>query len=358
MFMKTIIAHFLGLGGLLLLLLAPIQNLQASSAEDLRTLYAQKDYAACYQAAMKAKTVETKSALPAFYAAVALCHYDEDKSLRSNVDKPWGRVMGLMEHAKQLDRKGTQLANYRKGLGYIQQTLFNKVKKAYLGGKTDVKSIFDRMFSVFGDRDGTWKNYYSFRRDLIDEDYDFREWDHPYYRLANSGIDFKGLDDDQRQILLLHNLARMNPPLFEKTFLKHYIELRHFTVEGDHYLTTLIAELKKATPAPILKPDADLLKASSFHARDLADHNIFQHESSDGTSFSTRLTRFKASRGSSGENCQAGYSTPLDVFMDLLIDSGIPSKGHRYNIMNAGYGKIGIGIATNSWKIWVFDFCS
>ena len=61
-----------------------------------------------------------------------------------------------------------------------------------------------------------------------------------------------------------------------------------------------------------------------------------------------------------GENVQGGLSEPVDCFFSLLIDEGIPSLGHRDNIVNREFSNIGVGIvdAPDEWKIWVFDFGS
>lgn len=71
------------------------------------------------------------------------------------------------------------------------------------------------------------------------------------------------------------------------------------------------------------------------------------HTSSDGTDTFTRIERF-VKGGAMAENCQYGPDEPIEVIMQLMIDSGIPSLGHRKTLMNCTYNFIGIAQSNHS----------
>src|SRR5687768_15802389 len=65
-------------------------------------------------------------------------------------------------------------------------------------------------------------------------------------------------------------------------------------------------DTSKATPAARrgLAGDSGLFTAARIHAEDMAENSFFSHDSSDGTSFTTRVSRHFA--GFAGENLFLG----------------------------------------------------
>lgn len=47
------------------------------------------------------------------------------------------------------------------------------------------------------------------------------------------------------------------------------------------------------------------------------------------------------------ENISYGFSDPQEMLAALIIDSGVPSRGHRKNIFNCVYDQIGIGYGSH-----------
>ena len=103
-------------------------------------------------------------------------------------------------------------------------------------------------------------------------------------------------------------------------------------------LTTLVNDLKKIKRLSVLQPDSGIYNAAQKHAKDQAAHEwTLMHEGSDGSSPWDRITRFSPSMSSGNENIagQGGMqTTPRGFVIQLLIDSGIPGYGHRYNILD------------------------
>jgi uncharacterized protein YkwD len=103
-------------------------------------------------------------------------------------------------------------------------------------------------------------------------------------------------------------------------------------------LTTLIDDLNKLTPLSVLKPDNGIYKAATKHVNDQKLHSwSLMHTGSDGSQPWDRILKFSPSMSFGNENI-AGNSAQIvsarDIVIQLLIDSGIPGYGHRYNLLN------------------------
>ncbi len=98
--------------------------------------------------------------------------------------------------------------------------------------------------------------------------------------------------------------------------------------------------------------DAKLHAAALGHSRDMAAKNYFSHTSQDGRSFSDRITAAGFKWHAVAENIALGQRTPAEV-----VKSWLNSPGHRANIMNCTYTRIGVGVAEGAKGLyWTQDF--
>ena len=106
-------------------------------------------------------------------------------------------------------------------------------------------------------------------------------------------------------------------------------------------LTTLIDNLKKINSLTILKPDKGIYMAAAKHAKDQHENNWqLGHTGSDGSRPWDRITKFSPSMLSGSENIAGNSATGItarDIVIQLLIDSGIPGYGHRFNLLNPSW---------------------
>ena len=86
-----------------------------------------------------------------------------------------------------------------------------------------------------------------------------------------------------------------------------------------------------------LSCDLGLTRAAQLHAEDMCNQNYFSHTSLDGRRFSDRI-RAQGNYGTIAENIAAGRPTPEGVH-----DQWMNSSGHRRNIMNPVYRRMGVG---------------
>lgn len=84
--------------------------------------------------------------------------------------------------------------------------------------------------------------------------------------------------------------------------------------------------------------DAQMVLAARLHAQDMCTNGYFSHSSQDGRSFGDRMRAQGVTFGAGGENIAQGQRTPQAVHTAWMN-----SPGHRRNIMNDRYGRIGVG---------------
>lgn len=165
------------------------------------------------------------------------------------------------------------------------------------------------------------------------------EWSSSELEKANtvSGVDY--LSTEEQQVIVLCNLARLDGDKFVRTYAKPYLK-----DQSNDYIISLYSDLKKVKNRKMLVPDERLSAAANFHAQDMGGAGLIGHNSSDGTPMDKRLSKWYPHYMLLGENCDYGYDKAIDIVMHLLVDEGIESLGHRKNILDAQYGKIGVSI--------------
>ena len=88
-----------------------------------------------------------------------------------------------------------------------------------------------------------------------------------------------------------------------------------------------------------LTADLDLSDVARAHSRDMASRDYFGHTNPDGESPFDRMRDAGISYSAAGENL--AWAATVRQAHELLMDS----PGHRANILNPDFGRIGIGIA-------------
>ena len=96
-------------------------------------------------------------------------------------------------------------------------------------------------------------------------------------------------------------------------------------------------ERANAGLAPLGTSNA-LNQATQVRATELIQ--LFAHERPDGRSIWTVLDEYGISRRTSGENIAVGQTTPAQV-----VEGWMNSPGHRANILNPNFTKLGVGYA-------------
>lgn len=99
-------------------------------------------------------------------------------------------------------------------------------------------------------------------------------------------------------------------------------------------------ERGKAGAAP-LAVDESLCRLAQLKAEDMRDNDYFDHDSPTYGRSHEMMKQFGVSYRASGENIAMGQRTPEQVMSEWMN-----SQGHRKNILNDTYEKIGVGYCT------------
>lgn len=101
--------------------------------------------------------------------------------------------------------------------------------------------------------------------------------------------------------------------------------------------STLLNDLKRLKRLSVLQPDSGIYNAAKKHAAD-EDAHFWQllHTGSDGSSPRDRIRQFSPLMSFGNENIAGRFPSvnAREIVIQLLIDSGIPGYGHRYNLLD------------------------
>lgn len=99
-----------------------------------------------------------------------------------------------------------------------------------------------------------------------------------------------------------------------------------------------------------LSLDGTLSEIARNFAQDMKDRGYFSHRSPEGETMTSRLREGGAVYRAAGENIARGQKSP-----EVVMRAWMNSPGHRANIMNARYRRIGVGRAGDHWVMLLTD---
>lgn len=134
------------------------------------------------------------------------------------------------------------------------------------------------------------------------------------------------MNDTEREVIQMLNIARMYP----KWYL--YFFLRTPRTANERTLHQTMSTMK-TVPDPLI-PDQALFESARCHAL-----------SSGKTGYVGHVRQDKNCRKKfGGECCEYGNSSAADIVLNLLIDEGVPSLGHRFICLSPSFRKVGVSM--------------
>ena len=157
----------------------------------------------------------------------------------------------------------------------------------------------------------------------------------------------------EQEVLAELNQARTDPGRYAEYLanLRRYYhgrELRRpgevilITQEGLPALEEAIQFLETVQPVEGLIPSRGLSLSAGEHVTDQSRNGALGHGGSDGSTSWERMNRYGTWQYAAAENISYGKNDARGVLIQLIVDDGTPSRGHRANIFNPDYRFVGI----------------
>ena len=112
----------------------------------------------------------------------------------------------------------------------------------------------------------------------------------------------------------------------------------------------LVNARRAAAGLSALSSDWQLARVARYKSQDMHDRGYFSHTSPTYGSPFDMMRAFGISYRTAGENIARGYQTPQAV-----VEGWMNSPGHRANILNASFTRIGVGYVSDG-RYWTQMF--
>ncbi len=118
----------------------------------------------------------------------------------------------------------------------------------------------------------------------------------------------------------------------------------------EEQVAALVNKERAAKGLAPLTPDAKLSNVARIKSQDMRDNHYFSHTSPTYGSPFEMMKSFGITYKTAGENIAMGYSNP-----EKVMQGWMNSSGHRANILNASFTRIGVGYAADG-HYWTQQF--
>lgn len=185
----------------------------------------------------------------------------------------------------------------------------------------------------------------------------------------DTAIEEEYLSYTEKNVILELNKVRINPAryaeLYIKPMLNHFNgkeyrvgEIIYLTSEGESAVQECLRVLGKTKSGSILLPNNSLYNLAKDHVDKQGPTGQTGHDGPSGESFSSRIKRLMEQQGYTGENISYGDDNARRIVIQLLVDDGVPSRGHRKNILDLKFDEVGVSIGKHSryGSMCVIDF--
>ncbi len=157
----------------------------------------------------------------------------------------------------------------------------------------------------------------------------------------------KYLSQIDKDVIIELNKCRTNPSRYAEEVLIPFLNqmsstgmfvdsqgLNIKTDEGKAAIEEAINALNAQKPLSMLHPRQYLCLAAADHCADQGHKSLVGHGGSDGSSPTSRAKRHNSNCRGIGENIDYGCKTASEIIRSLIVDDGVPGRGHRDNIFH------------------------
>ena len=132
------------------------------------------------------------------------------------------------------------------------------------------------------------------------------------------------------------------------------------TEEGAAAVREAITSLKARRPVAPLRWSTGLAAAAADHVRDQGPIGGLEHRGTDNSDPARRASRYGRWIQGVAENIAYGENPARAVVIQLLVDDGVPDRGHRDNILDPDWGAAGVACGPHRryQQICVIDYAA
>ncbi|MFO7999246.1 MAG: CAP domain-containing protein [Bacteroidales bacterium] len=176
--------------------------------------------------------------------------------------------------------------------------------------------------------------------------------------MLNTGSDNAYLSDEEKNMILAMNLIRHDPEKYAEMFVGPAISYYrgteyHFpgrkqvlmTREGVAPARELYLQLASRSSLPLFYPSEGMSRAAGKHAREQSRTGLTGHGGQGG--MQARIEREGQWSGRIAENIAYGNPSAHEAILGLMIDDGVPGRGHRDNMLNETFRLVGVAWDTH-----------
>jgi len=154
------------------------------------------------------------------------------------------------------------------------------------------------------------------------------------------------------------NLARGNPGNYLRILEQNRIYYRGnrlekpgsvpiVTKEGVAALDEAARYLGRKQSSPPIAVSRDMPLGARDLVAEQQTSGTVGHTGRNGKSADDRVSRYGTWTKSMSENIEYGSNEARSIVMNLIVDNGVPGRGHRTNLMNPGFTVVGVACGSH-----------
>jgi len=184
-----------------------------------------------------------------------------------------------------------------------------------------------------------------------------RSIDSALWKELQKDNNFRLLQENEQLMFYWTNKFRKEPRRFFQEVIREFI--KQFPEANTAEIRSLEKDISNVKVVlPVLLPDKGLFDMARLQSSDLIKRgSIISHKSFTGKDFVQRVKDAGFYR-CAAENIYVGAFDPLEALIALLVDYGVPDKGHRMNILDSRFGRMGLSfpLVSSNRGLLVQDF--
>lgn len=155
-------------------------------------------------------------------------------------------------------------------------------------------------------------------------------------------------DSFESQVLAELNQVRSNPSAYANWLSQIKRSIR--TMEGPGVIDEAIHALRATEPMLPLQRSVGMSVAAGDHVKDQGPRGTIGHTDSNGVGPCQRVSRYGvlSHPQACSENVSYGMATPQDVVRQLIVDDGVPDRGHRRIVLNPRLAIAGVACGAHA----------